>query len=117
MSKCHLRVSIVSDQRPLSIDLIPAIGYDLDYTITDGYSVSENRVERSACIEFYKIDRDRLYEVWLNIYMFLKNKSHIPERHCAFLSWPATDFYGCVWEFYNSICPSKVRKLSLAKKP
>ena len=111
MSKCCLRVSACCNG-PLSFGLIQTIGYDLDYSITDTVSVVDHHMERGATIDFHSIEKDELYQVWLRIFVYLKSISTIIERHCAFLSWKANDYHGCIWEFFESVCPSKEKRIN-----
>ena len=109
MPKCSLKVSAVSN-RPLSGDVIRTIGCNLNYSVTDSLSVVGGRVENSVLIEFYDIEKPTLYDVWMQLYLFLKANSFVLEHHCAFLSWPGTEYYGCIWDFFDSICPGKLNK-------
>ena len=106
MPKCSLKVSAIVN-RPLSSDMIMVIGNQLEYTISDTLSMVNGNVENSVSIDFHDIEKQELYRVWLNIYMFLKSVSLKPEHHCAYLSWPGEVYNSCIWSFYGSICPNK----------
>lgn len=109
MSKAKMMVSIIS-QQPLSELLIPVMGNDIEYTITDSWSMVRGKLERSCLIEYHDISQPLLKSKWETVHKILVENSQnigIREEHCAYLRWQANDFAGCICEFFGHQCPKK----------
>ena len=104
MSKCTLIMSM-NTQIPISHQILSLLDNNLDYTITDHISCFKGKIEKSATIEFHYINKSKLEEIWKILEHFLW--SFDKDKHCAYCKWHATEFSGCICEFFEEKCPNK----------